>query len=286
MCENRVVRWSKRILRLHRSRTRLTSFGDPMRAKPSTGVVALSIYSLPKQSQDFGHSKHLIENAQWLLQLLNEHRVAATWFLPDIVAQVVRPRIAASKVAHELGILIDNGRSERRAELAREIDRQRLIAANAGSNDTSLAMTSGPVQQLDMLIRRGISALCPLEIDRASPLKDAMNWNKIETPRFGIWNLRSTLRIGDGGWLAQTMSRKYARRQIGESASESKLSHLLVPLDHVGRTTVRRTLRALIAQTAMLRDKAKLEAHTLAGVVDQLTARPAIHRAKSILRVA
>jgi hypothetical protein len=257
-----------------------------MRAKPSTGVVALSVYSLSKQSQDFGHAKHLIENAHWLLQSLNEHRFPATWFLPDVVAQVLRPKVASSNVAHEPGILIDNGQSERRAEFAREIDRQRLIAADAGMNATSLAISGGSVQQLDMLIKRGISALCPLEMEGVSPLRDAINWNKVETPRFGIWSLRSTLRIGDGGWLAQTMWRKFAKRQIGETASACKFCHLLVPLDQVGRATVRRTLRAVIAQTAALRDQRKLEAHALAGVVNHLTARPAIQRAKSILRVA
>jgi hypothetical protein len=260
--------------------------GDPMRAKPSTGVVALSVYSLSKQSQDVGHAKHLIENAHWLLQLLNEHRLPATWFLPDVVAQVVHPNVASSNVPHELGILIDNIQSERRAEFAREIDRQRLIAANAGMNVTSLAITGGTVQQLDMLIKRGISALCPLEIEPVSPLREAMNWNKIETPRFGIWSLRSTLRIGDGGWLAQAMSRNYAKRQIGEAAIESQLSHFVVPLDHVDRTTVRRSIRAAIARTVLLRDQGKLQTHTLAGVVNYLTARPAVQRAKSILRVA
>jgi hypothetical protein len=260
--------------------------GDPMRAKPSTGVVALSIYSFPKQTQDFGHSKQQTESAQWLIQLLNEHHFPATWFLPDMFAKVVRPKVASSSVAHELGILIDNSQSERRADFAREIDRHRLIAANAGMNITSLAVSGGTVQQLDMLIKRGINALCPLEIDGASTSRNAMDWNKIETRRFGIWNLNSTLRIGDGGWLAAVMSRKFAKRQIVETASASKFCHLLVSLDRVGRTAVRRTLRAVIAQTAVLRTQDKLEALTLAGVVDHLTARPAIQRAQSILRVA
>jgi hypothetical protein len=256
-----------------------------MRARPSTGIVALSIYST-EPSQDFSRSKHAIDNARWLLQVLNEYRFPATWFMSDAVAQVVRKSILSAKLAHEFGMSIVASQSSSRSEFGRELDRQRLVAGSDGLKLTSLALSHGSTQQFDMLVRRGISALCPLELDSTSRSKQAIDWLKVESPHFGIWNLRFTLRIGDGGWLAQAVSRMNAKRQIHQAASDSKFCHIVVSLDQVGRGQIRRTLRAAVTLAAMLRDQGKLKTQTLTGVVDNLTARPATQRAKSILRVA
>jgi hypothetical protein len=257
-----------------------------MKANPSLGVVALSIYSSGEQEQDFSRSKQLVENCRWLLHLLDERRFPATWFMSVVVAPSVRPSILSSNVPHEVGVSIDRNQLASRAAFGREIDRQVLVAGNDGIKVTSLALPSGPIQQLDMLIRRGISALCPLELDAISRSNKAISWQNLESPRFGTWNLPATFTIGGGGWFAQTMSRMHAKRQIQQVASESKFCHLVVPLDQVNRAPVRRTLRAAIALAAILRDHGKLETQPLGRVVDRLTIRPVAKRAHSILRVA
>jgi hypothetical protein len=255
-----------------------------MRAKPHLGVVALSILSSRDTSQGFERSRRLLENARWLNQVLDDQSFPATWFISDVEVQAVRARVASSKSAHEIGFLVDAGRSAARAEFGRELDRQLMTARACGVEVSSVAKFGGPLQQLDLLVKRGISALLSIDCDERS--HRITQWHKVEALRFGLWNLPSTLETSAGGWWPQAVTRSQARRQAGDVANGAGFFHLAIELEHAGGRGARRTLKAIIGDVSALREKGLLETRTLSGIVGLLTARAAIRPAHSILRAA
>ncbi len=244
---------------------------ESMRAKPLVGVVALSILSSRDPSPDFDRSRRLLENARWMNQLLDDHQFPATWFISDAEIHSVRARVASSKVPHEIGLLLDAGHSSARAAFGRELHRQLMTVGACGAEVSSVAKFGGPLQQLDLLVKRGISALCSIECDERS--QRMMQWHKVEALRFGIWSLPATLEIGAGGWWSQAVARSQSRRQANDVANRAGFCHLTIELEQVGGRSARRTLKSAIAVASALREQGRLETRTLSGVVNLLTAR-------------
>ncbi len=285
--ENRSLGWSKLIVRRRRSFLYSTTAAqrDLMRAKPHLGVVALSILSSRDTSPDFERSRRLIENARWLNQVLDDHDLPATWFISDAEVQAVRARVASSQAAHEIGFLVDVGRSSARAKFGRELDRQLVTARACGVEVSSVAAFGGVLPQPDMMVKRGVSAICYIDHHQVR-WRRAIQWHKVEAPRFGLWNLPSTLEIGAGGWWSQAKARNQALRQAADVANGAGFSHLTIELEHVSGRSARRTLKAVVGDVSALCEKGRLETRTLSGVVDLLTARATIRPAHSILRAA
>jgi hypothetical protein len=236
-------------------------------------------------SPDFNRFKSLCDNARWLFRLLNEHQFPATWFISESATEIVCSHLLSAVVPHEVGIWVDAGDSVGRMAFAREIDRQLFAMRQGGNRVSSIAGSPAAIRHVDLLLKRGIRALYPVELPDSIPRR-TMSWHDVEAPRFGIWSLPPTLSIEAAGPLIQWVFRRRARRQISDVAGGARFSHLTVQLERVGERSVRRTLRSVIAAASVLREKGSLETRALSGVVELLTARPAARSAHSILRAA
>jgi hypothetical protein len=263
-----------------------------MKSRPDYGVLLISIDVAADSSALHNEAiaadtVAVIDATRWLLGVLDDCRLAATWFLAGPGTSVLRSYIINAGARHEIGLLVsENGQSEPvRFEFSRNLDRRILAARAAGIEISSLATReSKQIEHLDLLVKHGIRAV--RQCDRAGSGDRRSGWPAVGNLRFGITSLPAT--------LSATYARRWQwwpidwemRRQIAAAAERRQYCHLTFDIHDFTSAPARKRLRSTLRAAARQFDKSGRRVETISSLAACLMARPIARSAQSILRAA
>jgi hypothetical protein len=265
-----------------------------MKRRPTHGVFLISIdvagdstaTSNSNRSAAMADSAATLDAAKWLLQLLDQCRLPATWFLAGPGTNVLRSQVIGAVVKHEVGLLVveSGGDSLGRLEFRQNLQRRVLAARAAGIEITSLAAkTSRRIEHLDLLVKHGIRAV------RAGVGPTAgrpSGWSAVSTLRFGISSLPTTLEAADGSRWQHWIKAWENRRHITAAARQCQYCHLALDIRTLAKSGAREALRQTLRVASRLAVVEQIRAETVSSVASYLMATPSTPRAQSILRAA
>jgi hypothetical protein len=270
--------------------------GESMKRRPTHGVFVISIdvagdsttVSGSRRSTVLADAAATLDAAKWLLQLLDQYRLPATWFLAGPGTSVLRTYVIGADVRHEVGLLVsENGRdSSRRLEFRQNLQRRVFAARAAGIEVTSLALkTPWRIENLDLLVKHGIRAIRAGRgptIDSARPT----GWGAVSTLRFGISSLPTTLEAVESPRWQRWIKAWENRRHIGAAARHRQYCHLTLDIRTLVGSGPREALRQTLRVASRLVVAERIQAQSMSQVATCLMARPSTPPAQSILRAA
>ncbi len=267
-----------------------------MKRRPTHGVLVISI-DINGESAVAGTSNRStpisgvaasLGATKWLLQLLDECRLPATWFFTGPGTSVLRSHVVAAGTKHEVGLLIpENGQSTGRLEFRQSLQRRISAARAAGFEITSLATKSGRrFDYLDLLVKHGIRAVRLSSSNPESLSPRQLGWAAVTTMRFGISSLPATLEFSERSGWRRWIENWEMRRSIATSAGKRHYCHLALDVHTLANTAARETLRRMLRGASKLISSSQFQAETVSSVAASLMARPSFPGAQSILRAA
>lgn len=268
-----------------------------MKRRPMHGVLVISI-DVAGDSVALGASNRLaitpdttttLEVTKWLLRLLDQYRLPATWFLAGPGTSVLRSHVVAADIRQEVGLLVVDGgpQSRARVEFARNLQRRLLAARAAGIDISSVAtQASRRIDHLDLLIKHGIRAVRPGARGLAHSAVERCGWAAVSTLRFGISSLPPTWRAVDAPRWQRWIKAWEARRQIVAAARRRQYCHLTLDIHTLANAGAREVLRQTLRVASRLVHSSGMRAETVSSVAASLVARPSAPCAQSILRAA
>jgi hypothetical protein len=229
----------------------------------------------------------LADITRQLIEIMDTHRLPATWAVSDPAHSAATPHILRSEVAHELAILGDAnwiGPLAGRTRFARELSRRIAQARSAGIGVHSLVPRVASIEpHIDLVVKQHITAVAGVEIQPPST-------RQITTPRalhYGVWELpvacylpRPTTWFSSGKWSIWRCIRRASR--------DAATYHLLIDAPSIcneGRRA-RNTVTWLMRRVANLRDRGMVGVETLHKAAARWAAVPGAKPQQSILRRA
>ena len=264
-----------------------------MKRRPTHGVFIISIdvagdstaAANSNRSTATADAAATLDAAKWLLHLLDQCRLPATWFLAGPGASVLRSQVVGAVVKHEVGLLVvERGRdSLGRLEFRQSLQRRVLAARATGIEITSLAAkTSRQIEHLDLLVKHGIRAVRLGKPTAGRP----SGWSAVSTLRFGISSLPTTLEAASGSRWQHWIKGWENRRHITAAARQSQYCHLALDIGALANSGARAALRQTLRLASRLAVAQQIQAETVSTVASCLMATPSTPRAQSILRAA
>ncbi len=228
-----------------------------------------------------------LDAAKWLLNVLDQQRMAATWFLAGPGTSLLRSHVLAAEVKHEIGLLVADPALHPGGRLAysRNLERRLYAARAAGVEVQSLATRSVKrLEHLDLLVKHGIRTV---RQGAARPQTQAhSSWSAVSTMRFGICNMPPNLNAIDRSWWQGWIASLGIRRQIALAAQRSQYCHFALDVQTLTTLTARKRLQAVLRAAGRRCDGVAFRATTVASLAASLMARPVAPHAQSILRAA
>ncbi|HZL88942.1 MAG TPA: hypothetical protein VFB96_11255 [Pirellulaceae bacterium] len=261
--------------------------GDAMRqSERQAGIVVLSIeleLAIDRPSAD--RQQRLDHLTGELLDLLQQHRLPATWAVADPARSAASPSLLAGDVRHEIAVLGERswiGRGAGRMRIERELSRRFGAARQAGMQVSTLVLrnVSQPVD-LDLLLAYDIAAVSFPACHHAPTGPSA------GTHRFGVWHAPLAWRLPLAPCWWQPAAWKVARR-LREVAGNRGLLHVaidgdaLVECEDDGLAQA----RTIVGQVARMRDEGRILVRTLQDLAFENLALRSAQPAKSLLAPA
>jgi hypothetical protein len=265
-----------------------------MKSRPDQGVLLISVDVAADAQASHNDAiaadtVAVIEATRWLLSLLDELRLPATWFLAGPAASVLRSHVANAAARHEIGLLVSESSQSQQArlEFSRNLDRRILAARASGIEITSLA-TREPkqIEHLDLLVKHGIRAVRQCDRGNTGNSGRRSGWPVVSTLRFGITSLPATLSACDPSRWPGWATGWEMRRQIASAAQRRQYCHLTLDIHSLLNARARRLLRTTLRAAARRFDKPACRIETISALAESLMARPIARGAQSILRAA
>jgi hypothetical protein len=222
-----------------------------------------------------------------LIDLLDQHRLPATWAVNDPAQSAATSRILRSSVPHEVAILGDAnwfGPSAGRTRFARELSRRVEQARAAGLRVQSLVpRVAAVVQNVDLVVKHDIRAIAGGDASTFAP----PNCCSPRSVHYGVWEVPFSSRLpGRSSWFFSEGRATW--RRIRVAAKSGAIFNLLIDaplLCDEGRTALK-TIAWLMDRVATLRDREHVHVETLQATALRLSAVPATKPQRSILRHA
>ena len=251
-------------------------------AEPRTGTA-----TEPASGLDFERHGGLSEATRGLVELLEEHRLAATWAVGDPAHSVVTAIVALCEMPHELALLGDChwlGPTAGRKRFAHELARRVSQARAKGIHLSTLVPRVAPVaEHIDLIVKHEIRTVVAVDREVTRPCV-------VVTPvllHYGVWEFAATDRLPQlAAWSPLRGWRLH--RSLRRAANEAATIHWVIDLAAVaeqGRSAVK-AITGLMRQTAQLRDRGLLRVETLGAAAARLSELPATKPQRSILRAA
>jgi hypothetical protein len=233
------------------------------------------------------HQKDLANLTGQLIELMDRHRLPATWAVSDPTHSAATSHILRSSVPHELAILGDAtwlGPMAGRTRFARELSRRVAQARSAGLAVHTLVPRVASIEpDVDLVVKQQITAIAGINtLPTATPATSsprALHFGVWEIPVAGMLPARSGW-FSTGGWSIW--------RRIRAAAKDARIFHLLIDAPLVceeGRAT-QKTITWLMERVATLRDRGLVRVETLRATAARLSDVPAVKPQRSILRRA
>jgi hypothetical protein len=237
-------------------------------------------------SRNLEHHKRLAEVARQLVEIVESHRLPATFAVSDPAHSAATSQVLRSSVTHEFAILGDAswlGQTAGRTRFARELSRRVAQARAAGiSVQTLVPRVATFDRNIDLVVKQRITAVA----GRLPPTSQTGPVYSI--PRalhYGVWELPITAKLpARSGWF--TRGGLSVWRRIRRAARDAATFHLLIDapaLCEDGRGA-QKTVAWLIRRVAAFRDRGLLKVETLRSAAERLADVPAAKPQQSILR--
>ncbi|MCI0332332.1 MAG: hypothetical protein L0228_03780 [Planctomycetes bacterium] len=230
--------------------------------------------------------KELANVSSQLIDLMDAHRLPATWAVSDPAHSAATSRILRSGVGHEFAILGDSnwlGPAAGRTRFARELTRRVAQARSAGLSVQTLVPRQSAVEHIDLIVKQQITAIagvdCQAHASRPVAMPGALHYGVWELPIVGRMPVQSRW-FSHGGWSMW--------RRIRRAARDAATFHLLVDAPAVcddGHGT-QKTIAWLMRRVANWRDRGLVQVETLRAAATRLADVPAVKPQQSILRHA
>jgi hypothetical protein len=232
-------------------------------------------------------TNELAEVTAQLIDLMDKHRLPATWAVSDPAHSAATSRILQSSVPHEFAILGDAnwvGPTAGRTRFARELWRRVARARSAGLNVRTLVPRVSPIDEdIDLVVKQQITAISGVDAIPNTP-------PRTPSPRalhFGVWEIPVSARLpapavwfSNGGWATW--------RRLRAAAKDAVFFHLLIDAPSAceeGRTA-QKAVTWLMSRVAALRDRGLLRVETLGAAAERLSDVPTARPQRSILHRA
>jgi hypothetical protein len=266
-----------------------------MKSRPDYGVLLISIdveaesagmYSDVIAAAD---TAAVLDATRWLLGVLDQCRLPATWFLAGPGASVLRSHIVNAQLRHEIGLLVASSgqRQPDRLDFSRNLDRRILAARAAGIEISSMAARgTKSIEHLDLLVKHGIRAVRQCEPRGDANSSRRSGWPSVSTLRFGITSLPATLSAPNPARWPFWATAWDMRRQIASAAERRQYCHLALDIHSLAAARARKRLVATLRGAARRFDSPECRIETMSSLAARLLARPIVRGAQSILRAA
>lgn len=256
----------------------------------NTGRVMVTVVLDPPAAElNTDAHRGLAARTERLIATFNRVQLPATWGVSDPVhaaaTSLILPSRAAAGVDHELAILGDSswvGAKAGRPRFAKELARRVTQARAKGiACSTLLLRDAQPGDNLDLIVKRQITALCPVD-----PAAGQHSQRRLpRTLHYGLWEFVTSAKFPvASGWFAK----RKLLRQLTRAAGHQELFHLVVDAPALGQREAagEKLLAAMLTKISQLRDRGHLDVETLAGAAARLSDVPTITPQRSILRLA
>jgi hypothetical protein len=256
--------------------------------KHHLGHVHLTVEAEPTDiDRNLDRHRGLAKVTEQLFEILNCHKLPATWAVGDPANSAVAALVADSETRHGLAVLGDRywiGKTAGRTRFARELARRVSQSRRAGMEVVTLVPRVAPVvEHIDLVVKNGIQAV--VVMNEAAGQRPAT-----QDPRalhYGVWEFSTTNRLPlRSSWLpgrAWKLFRKF--RRAGKDASTVHLMLDVSAIEEAGRSATQ-TVEWLMRRVAKLRDRGLLQVETLATAAARLSNLPVVKPQRSILRQA
>jgi hypothetical protein len=268
-----------------------------MKRRPTYGVLVISVDVAGDSAMVSSSNRPAItsdvatalDSTRWLLQLLDQCRLPATWFFAGPGTSVLRSHVTSAEVEHEVGLLLVENAIDSRArfEFRQNLQRRLLAARAAGIEIASLAtLTPRRIEHLDLLVKHGIRAVRLGARGSLSNGAGPSGWAAVSTLRFGISSLPTTLQAVDAPRWQRWIKAWETRRHIAAAARQRQYCHLTLDIHTLANSGAREVLRQTLCVAARLTHGPQIQVETVSAVANSLLARSSTPRAQSILRAA
>jgi hypothetical protein len=254
--------------------------------KHRVGQVVLTVHLDPLAGIGNVEHQSLAKLTRELIELMESHRLPATWAVNDPAHSAATPHILRSVLDHEMAILGDTnwlGPTAGRTRFARELTRRVSQARFAGMQMTSLVPRVASVKRhIDLVLKQHITAIAGV------PVPDiALQSTCPHALHYGLWELPENGRLPvPGRWW--TSGKRAVLRQIRRATAVASRYHLVIDgpalLDAgPGATKVADWLMHRIAE---MRNRGLIEVETLGAAAARLSTVRTATPQQSILRRA
>jgi hypothetical protein len=248
--------------------------------------VVLTVHLDPLAVMGNVEHQSLAKLTRQLIELMESHRLPATWAVNDPAHSAATPHILRSAVDHELAILGDTnwlGPTAGRTRFARELTRRVSQARSAGMAMTSLVPRVASVKRhIDLVIKQQITAVAGV------PTPDiALQGTCPRALHYGLWELPENGRLPvPGRWWSS--GKRAVLRQIRRGITAATMYHLVIdgPALLDAGPSATRVADWLMHRIAEMRNRGLIEVETLGAAAARLSAVRSVTPQQSILRRA
>jgi hypothetical protein len=259
----------------------------PARHKFQFGRVHLTVETEPVDiDRNLERHRRLADVTKQLVELLDSHRLAATWAVGDPAHSATTALLTLSEIQHEVALLCDHhwlGPNAGRKRFANELAR-RVSQARAGGITLATLMprVASIAEHVDLVVKHGIHAVIG-----GNAAESRFQTTAPHALHYGVWEFSTTARLPlHTTWLSGG-TRKLIR-QVRRSADEAATIHLLIDapaLEQQGASAMKGISR-IVREIAQLRERGLLKAETLGAAATRLSDLPVAKPQRSILRHA
>jgi hypothetical protein len=254
--------------------------------------LSISVDLEPLSAGKSPTSEALGRTVERLIELFGTEGVAATWVAGEPQSSELVARVLAADGCHEAALSVPSAwliRENGRSRFAAEFIARKQRADAAGISLSTLAIDDElPSEQLELLVRRGITAIRtehPPAIRLAR--RDGSSGSGIAPIRYGLWRVACEMRYRGGGWLAERLAAERICSEIDRRIAASSGGHLVIDAPAIAlRTNAKLNGLGTILRHVRRERPWSLRVGTIAETVARLTAPKSSRSAQSILRAA
>jgi len=262
-----------------------------MRPQPLGAVLSISV-DLESAGSASGRSRETPqETVERLANCFEAAGQAVTWAASDPAGCATIRTVLETGPKHEVALLADPSwtlAAGSRSQLVAELVRRTTSARAEGIEVTTVALRDDALLvSSELLIKHGISAV------RAAT---ATGWRSAGQPatgpaalRYGLWQIRPTVRLPVGSSLSAWLLTIQLRRAIDRGIRRSTPLHLLIDAPAFSREASRSSwgaLRSVLRHVERRQKVGALSVLTIRETIARLAAPRAGRGAQSILRAA
>ncbi len=260
-----------------------------MNTRLSRAVVAISIdLEVAGTQQERVTPRAVEEVAFWLLDVLNQCELPATWAVADPANSPIGERILSLGSRNELAILGEAawvGREAGRGRFGREMAR-RIVQNHSAAPISTLVLRSGELGELsDLAIKHGITAVRPAA---SSTANRPARWQP-QTLRYGLWSFPTSHALpGLSHWLPGGGGLRAVRAGIDRAIEARGLFHLTIdaPQLVLRGASAQRVVERVLQYAQRWSRQDELDAANLRMVAERLSNQQQSQPRHSILRPA